>query len=463
MSADAERDQEMTTATTSDTLAAVGEVLGPTIAKGVIIRRPGVLRVADRLDADQRAVARMQALRDTYGPGPVRLNVPGRTLALVLDPDDVKRVLAGAPEPFAPASTEKRSALAHFQPQGVLASHGAAREDRRAFNEQVLESDLPVHHLAEPLMAKAGEEAGRLAEQMGRDRRLTWPAYVDAWWRMVRRVVLGDGARDDHAVTDLLADLRAAANFAFLRPTPTQTRRRFFRQLQGHLDRAEPDSLAGVVADVPTTELTRPEQQVPQWLFAYDAAAWASYRALALLASHPEEAERARDDLAGSTGPLAGDSELLRASMLESLRLWPTTPVVLRDTTAPTRWASGVLPAGASLVIFAPLFHRDRAALAAADGFDPGMWTGRTGGEPLGRITDDDWPLIPFSAGPAVCPGRNLVLLTASAMLATLLTQHDVRLERPGRLGPDQALPGTLNPFELHFAAHPRARPDAVA
>jgi cytochrome P450 len=442
---------EVTSASTGDTLAALGEVLGPTLAKGVIIRRPGVLRVADRLDADHRAVQRMQALRATYGPGPVQLNVPGRTMALVLDPDDVKRVLAGAPEPFAPASMEKRAALSHFQPEGVLASHGHEREDRRAFNEQVLESDLPVHHLAEPLLAKVDEEAAVLAEQVARDGRLTWPAYIDAWMRMVRRVVLGDAARDDHALTDLLADLRAAANFAFLHPKRRETRRRFLRQLQGHLDRAEPDSLAGVIATTPTTGITRPEQQVPQWLFAYDAASWASYRALALLGTHTQQATEAREDLAAPSAGPPGDSEYLRACVLESLRLWPTTPVVLRDTTEPTEWASGTLPAGASLMIFAPLFHRDDSALEAANRFEPAVWTGRTGGAPLGRITDDDWPLIPFSAGPAVCPGRNLVLLTASAMLAGLLTRGDLRLEQLQRLRPDRPLPGSLSPFHLSF------------
>jgi hypothetical protein len=436
-----------------DTAAAVAEVLAPTIAKGVIIRRPGVVSLAERFDADSRAVRRMQRLRATYGPGPVLLRVPGRDVALVLAEDHVKRILTETPEPFAAATREKQAALAHFQPHGVLASHGAPRADRRRFNEQVLGSQLPVHGMADRLLEKVTEEAEILASKVAATGRLTWPDYIEAWYRMVRRVVLGDAARDDHALTDYLADLRAAANFAFLRPKPTELRRRFFRQLQGHLDRAEPGSLAGLMAQTPTTEQTRPAEQVPQWLFAYDAAAWASFRTLALLGSHPAQAARARSEIAGQPAGAAQHLEYLRACMLESLRLWPTTPVVLRESTIETRWETGELPAGTNIVIFAPLFHRDGDHLPHADAFAADGWLGHTGGEGLGNLTDDDWPLIPFSAGPAVCPGRNLVLLTATSMLASLLARHELRLEDPDRLGPDAPLPGSLSPFDLTFAA----------
>ena len=252
--------------------------------------------------------------------------------------------------------------------------------------------------------------------------------------------------------TDDLASLRAAGNFAFFRPTPKKLRARFFRQLRGHLDRAEPDSLAGVMAETPASEMTRPAQQVPQWLFAYDAAAWASFRALALLGSHPEQAATVRAELPSDPPADPPDTEYLRACVLESLRLWPTTPVVLRETTAPTQWRNGTLPEGTSLVVFAPYFHRDERHVSEAHRFVPEIWTGNTGAPQLGAITDDAWPLMPFSAGPAVCPGRDLVLFTASAMLGTLLARHDLRLQPPPALGPEQDLPGTLNPFELTFA-----------
>jgi hypothetical protein len=65
------------------------------------------------------------------------------------------------------ASSEKRAALSHFQPKGVLISHGAERADRRRFNEEVLETDRPVHRLAEKFLTTVADEAERLLAKVG--------------------------------------------------------------------------------------------------------------------------------------------------------------------------------------------------------------------------------------------------------------------------------------------------------
>jgi cytochrome P450 len=439
-------------ASAADTAAALSQVLLPVVARGVILRRPKVVAAAERFDLDRRAVELMQRLAARYGPGPLQLRIPGRDLALVLDPDDVRRVLAGSPEPFATANLEKRAALSHFQPHGVLISHGRERADRRRFNEQVLGDPLPIHPLADDLLAKVVDEAETLVARVHDTGKLAWDAYASAWWRAVRRVVLGDAGRDDHALTDFLAELRAAANWSFLRPKQRELRERFLKQLRGHLERAEPGSLAGVIAETPTTELTQPEHQVPQWLFAYDAATWAGFRALALVAAHPDHASRLQAELADVALDQPHQLPGLRASILESLRLYPTTPAILRDTTAPTTWSTGSLPAGTGLVIFATYFHRDDRRVPYAHRFAPEVWEGRTGGRELGDLTEA-WPLLPFSAGPAVCPGRNLVLLTTSAFLAVLLTRLAPALEDDHPLRAGGPLPGSLDPFSLRFRA----------
>jgi hypothetical protein len=91
-------------------------------------------------------------------------------------------------------------------------------------------------------------------------------------------------------------------------------------------------------------------------------------------------------------------------------------------------------------------------AMAATLGLD------RRAVRTLQRLLDprpDDWPLIPFSAGPATCPGRQIVLLLASAWLADSLG-GDVRLLPPVRLDPARPLPPTLDNFALRFAAQDR-------
>lgn len=442
-------------ASAGDTAATMADVVLPLLARGVIIRRPRVVNTIERLDLDRRAVRRVQQLHDTYGPGPVRIELPGRTFVIVLERRDAQRVLEGSPTPFAPATREKRAALRPFQPHGALASRGVERADRRRFNEAVLDSESPVHRLATQLQRPMVEEAQHIVEEARRQGQLTWDDFIVGWYRMVRRLVLGDAARDDHALTDMLAELRASGNWSVLGRRRRGLRERFLRQLQGHLDRAESGSLAELVAQMPRSEDTHPTEQVPQWLFAYDAAAWTCMRALALITSDAGVRARVGQELAGTDLSRPHDLAHLRACVLDTLRLFPTTPAVLRDTTKDTSWDTGTLATGAGVLVFAPFFHRDDRVEAHADEFAPHVWLDDDGDvSDLGRI-DDDWPFIPFSAGPAVCPGRHLVLLTVSTVLGTLLGELDPA-PIPGPLDTAR-LPSALSPFSLRFAAGARS------
>jgi cytochrome P450 len=427
-------------ATVADTLRVAAQVLGPTLAGGVIARRPAVFELADRVEADRRALRRMQHLAERYAPGPVRLRVPGRSFALITSPEHVHRVLDGSPEPFALANLEKRGALGHFQPHGVLVSRGPERTRRRAFNEAVLDTAHPVHRMAEPITSVVVEEAEQLAAMAEVTGRLDSDQFVQAWWRVIRRVVLGDAARDDHRISDALTRLRREANWGYLAPRRERAYTEFKDRLSGYLDRAEPNSLAAAVAATPTAPDTDPTDQVPQWLFAYDPAGLVILRALALLATHPDAMARVTEELRDSSVPARLPQ--LRASVLESARLWPTTPAVLRDTTEETEWPTGTLPAGTGLLIWAPLLHRDDRVLPYAHHYAPEIWLDERG--------HGDWPLIPFSEGPGVCPGQNLVLLTASTFLATLLGRHNFELEQD-RVSPDRPLPLTFSPYRLSF------------
>lgn len=434
------------TASIADTLGVVAEVVIPTVAKGPIIRRPKMVALAERFELDKRAVRRMQKLRETYGPGPLLLRVPRWSRAVILAPDDVHQVLERTPEPFATASDEKRAALSHFEPKGSLISHGSEREVRREFNEQVLEWPRPVHSLAPEFMTVVNEEATSLLDKAKRDGELIWEDFFDTWFKVVRRVVFGDSARDEHEVTDMVAKLRSNGNWAFFKPKNKELRERFLTEVERCIDKADPGSLASKIKAMPKTPEMEPVHQVPQWLFAFDPAGMTTFRSLALLATHPEHAAKARQELREDT---SGRQNLpyLRAVILESLRLWPTTPLVLRQSTSETEWNTGTMPADTGIIIYAPYFHRDDQNLPYADQFTPGIWLKERG--------TDDWPLIPFSAGPAICPATNLVQMLTSAMLATLIDGRDIRLTSPHALDPDQPLTGTLNNYALRFEISP--------
>jgi len=442
-SARASTDRTLPQASLLDTVALAVDVLAPTFAKGVIIRRPGVVAMAEQMQLDTRAVQRMQKLRNKYGQGPLMLPLPIRKQAVVLSPEHVYRVLNESPDPFSPASSEKRAALSHFEPEGVLISQGPVRTERRQFNEAVLESNQAVHHMAERFLPIIDEEAARILAAARENGELDWDAFAQGWYRLVRRVVFGDGASDDQELNDMTVALRKAANWAFMHPKKKATRARFLARIQHYLERAEPGSLAAVIARTPQGADTKPVQQVPQWLFAFDAAGMATFRALALLATHPEQARQARAEIRDKPGIERKYMPFLRATLLEAVRLWPTTPAILRQTTRTTEWEQGTMPARTGILVFAPFFHRDDQRLAYAHRFTPDLW--------LHARSDAEWPLVPFSAGPVVCPARHLVQMLSSAMLAALIDGQEPKLVSEQKMVPGQ-LPGTLNNYGLRFA-----------
>lgn len=441
----APRRASLPTATVAETAGIIGGIVGPVLAKGVIIRRPKVVAMAEQLNLDQQAVKLMQRLRNKYGTGPLLVDLRLRRYAVILSPEHVHRILNETPEPFATAVKEKRAALSHFEPKQALISHGPERADRRRFNEEMLDSERPVHRLANTFLPIVQEHAEHLLAAARRRGELVWDDLIDIWFQMVRQVIFGRGARDDRKLTDMIVELRSAANWVVL-PKRRDLREQFLVRVSSHLARAEPGSLASIMVSTQTTDVTAPAHQVPQWLFAFDPAAMAMFRALALIASHPEQAQQVKQEIGERRGEARQNLPYLRACVLESLRLWPTTPAVLRETTQETAWETGVMPKETGILIFAPFFHRDDQRLPYANRFAPEVWLEE---QPL-----ENWPLIPFSSGPAVCPGRNLVLLLTSAMLAELLDGREARLKTPGRLDPHRPLPGTLNNYSLRFSLH---------
>jgi cytochrome P450 len=422
---------------TRETIAVLVAAGGPLLAKGIMIRRPWVVALLQATGTERAGVAILQTMRARYGPGPVLMRLPFRSFAVILSPDHVRRVLGETPEPFQSDNIEKHATLAHFEPRGSLISRGRDRAARRAFSDRTLESACPMHQFASRFRQVVVEEIASLSTTIDPSGELSWGAFKDCWFRIVRRCVFGDHATDDTHLTAMLNTLRSSANWSFLGRRRATLRAQFLSRLASELHRPRPGTLAALAPSAADSGAA-PENQVAQWLFAFDAAGIATFRALAVLASNDALAMRARGDV----GP---DLPFLRACLLEAVRVWPTTPAILRETDRDTVWDGAVMPAGTGVLIHVPFLHRDGERLPLADTFAPDVWLN---GEAA------DWPLIPFGGGPGECPARNLVLLLASTTLAALLARHAFELPE-GRALDTDSLPATFDQFSLQLKTTP--------
>lgn len=415
-------------------------VLAPLAARGPVVRRPRVTYLADSLRTTDRGLATLLALRRRYDGRPVVLRLPRTRVVLPLDPDDVRVLLDGSPWPFTPASREKVAALGVFQPGGVLVSGPAQRPARRALVEEALRPDLPVHPDTAVWQRVVDTECGALVERTlweGGGRELAWPAFAAAFDRVVRRVAFGDALADDPRTTGLLRRLRRAANLAYLARPHREEQERFARLVRDGVAGA-PDGTLAAAARAAAPDLDAAAAQVPHWLFAADAAGMTAFRALAVVAARAERA-----DLAGLPAEAAGhDGPGPREAVLETLRLWPTTLAILRDGAAATRWGGTWLPEGTRFVVVSQLFHRDPDHLVAPDAFAPGLWCD-------GGPRRDETGVVPFSAGPAACAGREVATFLAAAALAAVAGRADLA---PAPGAPDLGgahLPTELDPYRL--------------
>lgn len=147
------------------------------------------------------------------------------------------------------------------------------------FNETVLQTDSEVHRLAPHFAAVIAEEARELTTRAAESRQLDSSQFMTVWWRVVRRLAFGDAARDDEEITDQLLRLRKAGNWSFLALPHYRERSRFLDHLYRYAEDPQPGTLVSAVGETRAPGGVDQVGQMPQWLFAFDAAGMASLRA----------------------------------------------------------------------------------------------------------------------------------------------------------------------------------------
>ncbi|MCK2216021.1 cytochrome P450 [Actinomadura sp. ATCC 31491] len=365
-----------------------------------------------------RARSLLTALEARYGGRPVLVRGRRRGPALlVLSRRDVLRVLVEERDAYAPGVEERPFGL----PTDVLrpAFIEIAREEAAALTTAALTTGA----LTTGALTTGARTTGVVDF-----------ARLDArWQRVARRCVYGDGAAGDEELTRLLTGLRRAGRRRAGRRQEVLSGR-YDARILDHLRRAEPGSLAGLIAETPDEAESRGLMQAAYWLMGFGVTAGALLQTLALLATHPAHRKAAR-----------ADPEHLRACLREALRLWPPVPALSRVTAAETHWYGTALPPGTPVLV--PLaVHQRSPRLPYADAFTPRIW--------LDGTAAGEWWARPG------CDAVHLTLAVGTAFLATLL--RDARPKQIGRsLSPHRPIPHAVNLARLRVRMRPTRRKPA--
>ncbi|CAH0393347.1 unnamed protein product [Bemisia tabaci] len=151
-----------------------------------------------------------------------------------------------------------------------------------------------------------------------------------------------------------------------------------------------------------------------------------------LLSLNPEYQERIRREVeevmekhntTEFTYEVVRDLHFLNQCLHESSRLYPSIPVISRVCT------EDFTPAGTNysfkkgeLIIVDPYsIHRDPECFENPDVFDPDRFS------PKSRDSKSVDAFLTFGKGPRKCPGGNVALLIASALIGSLLHKYEVR------------------------------------
>jgi len=152
-------------------------------------------------------------------------------------------------------------------------------------------------------------------------------------------------------------------------------------------------------------------------LNGYHATAATLCWTLHLLARHPEtlaalQAEADRSDAPGAAYE-SGPPRLLRAVLLESLRLYPPAWILSREATAADRLGEFEIPAGSAVSVCTYAMHRLSRLWERPEEFLPERFLKGRPSEPFAYL--------PFGAGARRCPASNVAVKHLHVLLSALL------------------------------------------
>jgi cytochrome P450 len=162
----------------------------------------------------------------------------------------------------------------------------------------------------------------------------------------------------------------------------------------------------------------------------YDTTAFSLTWTLYLISRSPEWEALMLDEIrqvAGSepiTPAHAAKLMIVQQVLNESLRLYPTAPVILRDIVRDIEMEGVRIPAGTIGIIPIYAIHRHRDYWDDPDRFDPNRFS------PASPTKPTRYQFMPFGAGPRVCLGASFAMMEATIMLATFVRAAHFEVDR---------------------------------
>jgi cytochrome P450 len=180
-----------------------------------------------------------------------------------------------------------------------------------------------------------------------------------------------------------------------------------------------------------------------------------------LLHRNPAAVQQARSEVDAVLGPggmVHSTEELARLDVVEAcaneaMRLKPVAPVLMNEAGEDVVVADVLVPRGTIVACVMRPGGVDARQFPQPEQFDPARW-GAEGGKSLSAAKR---AVMPFGAGPRMCPGRYLAMAEIKMVAAMLLANFELEeVATPGRGEPQERLTLTMAPVGLKMRLRPR-------
>ena len=392
-------------------------------------------------DAQRDPLAMFQRAFNDYGEV-VRLRFGPMTAHLISSPEGVNHVLAENNKNYG-KQTRGFNNLRRVMGNGLLTAEGDFWKKQRRLAQPAFHRQK-IAAFADSMLRAAGRCAARLATA-------TAPVDMSSEMMRVTLEIVGEtllGAQVEgevERVQGVVGQLLRSANDRMTRmidlPPPLPTRqnlalRRWLQVLDGIVlriiaerRRAPGDDLISMLLaarDEETGESMTDGQLRDEvmtiFLAGHETTANALTWTFLLLSRYPAAGRALRAELGRAPVTLADLPRLplLKATIEESMRLYPPAWVIARSATGADEIGGYQIPAGSIVFVSPYVVHRNPRLWRDPEGFDPERFAGADA-LPRGAY-------FPFGGGPRQCIGNGFAMMEAQLVLAALAQKFSLEL-----------------------------------